>query len=166
MLELADSRWSGLTCFFGEAADIPKAIERWLDSLGSDPERDAYFDGLRELFLHQLTITNAAFAVVPWLLHACAQSGPCLRWLYMTDIAVVEANRLEHGVYFNREGTPEYPGWLMPEYHVAIARARDVATELIQLDRAAAARVGLLAMYPALGGDSKLAWQQWTQRAE
>ena len=140
-------------------------IEEWLKSIGKESEEDVYVEGLFEIFLHQLTITNAAFAIVPWLMHACAQPETKCRFGYVTDIGVVEANRIEHGLYYNREGTEEYPLWLMPSYFSAIRKARDLAMELIALDPAAAQLCGLSAIFPAFDGNSKLAWNQWLARS-
>ena len=72
MLQLNDLRWKELTSFFGEAADIPVAIDKWLVSVGSENEEEVYDEDLFDLFLHQMTITNAAFAIVPWMMHVCA----------------------------------------------------------------------------------------------
>ena len=161
MLSLDDNRWEELTSFFGESSEIPEALETWLTNVGTEEEEEVYYEYLFELYLHQLTITNAAFAIVPWLLHVCAKGETRHRLTYITHIAVVEANRLEGGVYYNREGTIEVPEWLMSDYHEAVRKARDVASDLIKLDPSKAKEAGLLAIQPALEGNAKLAWKQW-----
>lgn len=79
----------------------------------------------------------------------------------MTDVALVEANRLEHGVYFNREGTQESPEWLMADYRQAITEASKFVDEVIDSEQDEERRRFLVALKPALHGDAKLAWSQW-----
>jgi hypothetical protein len=50
---------------------------------------------------------------------------------YLIDVALVEANRISHGVYGNREGTEAYPAWLMADYTQAIIEARDLVEDVI-----------------------------------
>jgi len=166
MLELDDARWQLLTSFFGDGSDVPLAIKAWLDSIGTESETDTYADGICELVLHQLTITNAALAFVPWVLHAYVKTETEFRWKYLTDIAIVEANRVAYGVYYNAEGTEPYPDWLMGPYLEAVEAAKLLALDLVALDREAAWDCGLLALMPAFDGDGKTAWQQWTIRYE
>src|SRR5688500_9541152 len=111
MLPLNDDRWKQLTTFFGESENLPSLISDWLKSIGSDKEEIVYERDLLDLFLHQATITNAAFAVVPWLVHVCKEGITKFQVEYLTDVALVEANRLKYGVYYNREATEEYPEW-------------------------------------------------------
>jgi hypothetical protein len=164
MLQLNDPRWKELTSFFGEPADIPAAIDKWLASVGTKTEKEVYFEDLFELFLHQMTITNAAFAIVPWMMHVCARQDTKLRMIYLTHIGAVEAGRIEHGVYYNRDETEECPEWLMPEYHLSVRKARDVASDLMHHDNARAVKCGLVAIYPAFEGNATLAWAQWCAR--
>ena len=164
MLQLNDLRWKELTSFFGEGEDIPVVIDKWLISVGTENEEEVYDEDLFDLFLHQMTITNAAFAIVPWMIHVCAKRETELRMIYVAHIGAVEAGRIEHGVYYNRDGTEESPDWLMPEYHLSVRKARDLATELIQLDNASAVKCGLVAIYPAFEGNATLAWKQWCAR--
>ena len=136
MLALDDERWSRLTTFFGEAKDLPEVIRRWLSSLQTEEERTIYLRDLFDLFLHQNTITNAAFAVVPWLIAVCKEKRSTNAIEYLTDVACVEANRLESGVYYNREGTEEAPDWLMADYHQAITESRALADDAINMELA------------------------------
>lgn len=164
MLALDDSRWSCLTSFFGDGTDIPVAISTWLESIGTDDEIEVYDEGIFELVLHQLTITNGALAFVPWLLHACSRTETEFRLKYLRDIAVIEANRVAYGLYYNREGTDPFPDWLMGPYMQAISVARLVALDFVALDRDAAWESGLLALMPAFESDGQLAWEQWRKR--
>ena len=161
MLPLDDDKWKQLSTFFGESENLPSVIRDWLKSIGSDQEVIVYCRDLSELFLHQATITNAAFAVVPWLVHVCKEGGTKFQVEYLTDVALVEANRLKYGVYFNREGTQEYPEWLMLNYQQAIMAARNLVDEIIEAEHNEDRKRGLVAMKPALFGDADLAWSQW-----
>ncbi len=162
MLPLDDDRWQQLTTFFKEPKDIPKILEEWLASVGFDQnEAKIYYDILFDIFLHQTTITNVAFAIVPWLLHVCRTRDTRLRATYLTDIALVEANRLTHGVYYNREGTEKYPNWLMSDYMQAIAEACTFVDDVIEAELDEDRKQLLVAMKPALFGNPELAWSQW-----
>jgi hypothetical protein len=161
MLPLNDDKWKQLTTFFGESENLPSVIQEWLEYIGTDQEETIYREKLFDLFLHQATITNAAFAVVPWLVHVCQEGITTFQIEYLTDTALVEANRLKYGVYYNRDGTDEYPEWLMPDYQQAIRMARDLADGILQAEPDENRKHGLVAMKPALFGDADLAWSQW-----
>lgn len=161
MLPLDDDRWKHLTTFFGQSENLPSSIEGWLKSIGSEQEETVYFRDLAELFLHQATITNAAFAVVPWLLHVCKGGVTKFQVEYLIDIALVEANKLKYGLYYNREGTEEYPDWLMLGYQQAIAESRNMVDKVIEAEQNKDKKHGLVALRPALFGDADLAWSQW-----
>ncbi len=88
-------RWRELTTFFGTPQELPKVLAQWLASVGFDVEELLYQRDLFHLFLHQATISNAAFAVVPWLVHVCNEGKTRFRVEYLTDVALVEANRLQ-----------------------------------------------------------------------
>lgn len=120
MLSLNDDRWPLRTTFFGGSGDVPRVLSEWLASIGFDHERTIYRCDLFDPFLHQDTITNAAFAVVPWLVHVCVTRETGFAVEYLTDVALVEANRLRSGVYWNREGTERFPEWVMADYAQAI----------------------------------------------
>jgi hypothetical protein len=116
---------------------------------------------LFDVFLHQVTITNAAFAVVPWLVHICQQGSTRFQVEYLTDVALVEANRLKHGAYYHRKGTQAYPEWLMLDYQQAIVKSRSLIDGVLEAEPVSNRKRGLLAMQPALFGDADLAWSQW-----
>lgn len=161
MLPLDDDRWRLLTTFFGEPEDVPKVLGEWLASVGFDQEDTIYRRGLFDFFLHQATITNAAFAVVPWLVHVCKMGNTRFPVEYLTDVALVEANRLTKGVYFNREGTEECPEWLMSDYKQAIIEARNLVDDVIDAEHDEERKRGLVAMKPALYRNVDLAWSRW-----
>jgi hypothetical protein len=132
-----------------------------LEAIGSDQENAIYYEDLFDLFLHQATITNAAFAVVPWLVYVCKKGITKFQVEYLTDVALVEANRLKYGVYSNRKGTEEYPEWLMSDYIQAIMEARNLIDDIIEAEHDKKRKHGLVAMRPALFGNADLAWSQW-----
>jgi hypothetical protein len=105
--------------------------------------------------------SEAIFAVVPWLVQVCKNSNTNWQAEYLTDVALVEANRLKIGVYFNRDATEPYPEWLMPEYHQAIIEARDLVDDALEVEHNQETKQGLMAMKPALYGNADLAWSQW-----
>lgn len=161
MLALDDDRWQQLTTFYGEPKDVPRVLDDWIASIGFDQEDTIYRRDLFDVFLHQATITNAAFAIVPYLVHACRTSRTKYRIEYLTDVALVEANRIKHGLYFNRQDTEAYPTWLMPDYHEAIIEARNLVDDAMDDEPDAERKRGLVAMTPALYGNAELAWSQW-----
>jgi hypothetical protein len=113
------------------------------------------------LFLHQGTITNAAFAVVPWLVDVCKRQPTKHHVKYLTDVALVEANRLKHGVYFNHKRTEENPEWLMLDHHKAIVESRDLVENALDAEYDEYGKRYLVKLKPALYGDADLAWLQW-----
>lgn len=125
MVSLDDPRWSELTTFFEDAAHLVTWLGEWRDAVGFDQEYDIYTQQLFNLFLHQGTITNSALAVVPYLVDVCANQRSEYLIEYLTDVAYVEANRLTHGLYYNRPGSVEYPEWMMPDYNKISEQSRE-----------------------------------------
>jgi hypothetical protein len=162
MLPLDDDRWGCLSTFFEEPDCLPDILSKWMRSIGSNLEETFYQCDLLDLFLHQASITNAAFGVVPWLVHVCKQGNTKFRAMYLTDVAMVEVNRLKTGLHYNRKGTEQYPEWLMTDYHQAIIEARQLAEITIKEEADASNKQGLIALKPALYGDADLAWSQWS----
>jgi hypothetical protein len=161
MLSLDDDRWERLTTFFGSGKELPSVLRLWLASIGSDEEATIYGRDLFDMYLHQATITNAAFGVVPWLVDVCKEGRTKHRVEYLTHVALVEANRLKYGVYFNRKGADEFPEWLMADYHQAIVDARQLVEDALAMEPDEQWKLGLMKLRPALHGDADLAWSQW-----
>lgn len=161
MLSLGDDRWALLTTFFGAPEDMPKVMEEWLAAIGFDQERTIYLESLYDLFLHQATITNAAIAMVPWLVHVCATQETEYRVEYLTDVALVEARRLKSGTYWNREGTEQYPEWIMADYRQAIVDSRNLVDDVLDAERNKERKRGLVALKPALYGNAERAFSNW-----
>jgi hypothetical protein len=161
MLALDDIRWERLRTFFESGQELPKVLKQWLASIGSEEEATIYGRDLFDLFLHQATITNAAFAVVPYLVDVCKKGNTKHRAEYLTDVALVEANRLKYGVYLNGKRSEEFPDWLMRDYHQAILDARDLVDGALEAEHDEEWKGGLIKLRPALHGDADLAWSQW-----
>jgi hypothetical protein len=160
MLPLNDPRWNELTTFFEDPAYLTKHLAEWVDAIGFDQERDIYLNYLFNLYLHQGTITNAAFAVVPYLVSVCEEGRSSFSVEYLTDVAYIEANRLTHGLYYNRPNTVEFPDWLMGDYRLAIAKSPNLVDDAIDNCNNADRKHELVAMKPAFFGNGKLAWAQ------
>jgi hypothetical protein len=162
MLPIDDRRWNLLTTFFEDPEHLKGVLEDWLQSIGSPQEDTIYLNDLYDLFIHQVSITNVSFAVVPWLVNICKQGITKLSIMYLADVAMVEAIRLKVGLHWTRQGTDPYPEWLMSDYHQAINEARVLAEDAIAVDHEMAIKHGLVALKPALFGDAALAWSRWS----
>lgn len=95
MLLLKSPRWSELDTFFGESMNLPSVLKEWIDSIGFDQEMSNYND-LYQLFLHQVTTANAAYAVVPWIVEHLSRSQLEDQAFYLSDVATVELLRLTY----------------------------------------------------------------------
>jgi hypothetical protein len=74
MLPLDSPRWSELDTFFDASGKVPAILNEWIAAIGFDQEMTIYLRDWHELFLHQGTTTNAAYAVVPWIVAHCARA--------------------------------------------------------------------------------------------
>jgi hypothetical protein len=163
MLPLDSPRWSELDVFFGESEQAPIVLKKWIDAIGFDQERTIYERGLYQLFLHQGTITNLAFAVVPWIVEHCRHAEISNRMEYIADVALVELNRLTCGVHYVRDGGDTEPEWLMADYKHAIEQAQTIAEDLMDEAVQEERRSHLWRMMPALFGNAELAQQRRSQ---
>ena len=125
MLALDSDRWSTLHTLFAQGAEIPHAIRRWRDSLGSPSEPDAWED-LSKFYTHQATVTDAAFAVTPYLVEELSHV-PRERLLhYVADVGVTEGYRQAEGC--------TVPEDLAAEYEAALAACKKRVLELLGSD--------------------------------
>jgi len=99
-LPLTSPRWADLKAHFGNSATdgddiaaVTTLITRWNDAISGYAEEYAY-DPLHESFLHQGTILDVAYAVVPHLVVQLPRLDPdrCLE--IVDDLALVENVRL------------------------------------------------------------------------
>lgn len=158
MLPLDDPRWQELHPFFGRPEDVPGMLADWWQAIGTDYEELLYTRDLFDLFLHQGTITNLAFAIVPWLVAAATTEGSRQPVRYLTDVALVEWRRLHNGPYAppGRPGEPP-PDWLADDYRAAIEVAGPLAEDLLDGPISEHERKELWTLMPALFGNDKLA---------
>lgn len=150
-LALNSKRWRTLKAHFGNASEdteeirsVPKLLARWARTTKTYAEEYEY-DPLRESFLHQGTILDIAYAVVPHLVEQLAHLEADRRIEVLDDVAEVEAVRLtprsrveaavkklqsmpfelrEHFIQATRDRHPELPEDLAPAYLAAIAVAK------------------------------------------
>jgi len=164
-LPLGSPRWKSLQAHFGNAgadteeiAAVPTLLARWKQSLGSYGEEQLY-DPLHESYLHQGTIVDVAYAVVPHLVEQLDALHADRRLDVLGDLASVESIRrrpreevegdiakLEssdwsdeeikrHLIQAVRDRNPILPDDLAPAYFEALARAQAAAAALLgQLD--------------------------------
>lgn len=153
-LPLTSRRWATLKAHFGNAAtdsdEVPavtKLIRRWVRAVGSYEEEYAY-DLLCESYLHQRTILDVAYAVVPHLVLQVPRLDADRRVEVLDDIAYVDAIRrtprsevekrvaamaeMPEGLrdlfmQNTRDRHPVLPDDLAEAYLPAIARARQLA---------------------------------------
>lgn len=99
-LPLTSRRWASLKAHFGNAgkdgdeiAAVPKLLKRWARAVGTYAEEYEY-DLLHESFLHQGTILDVAYAVVPHLVAQLPRLEPDRRVEVLDDVAEVESVRL------------------------------------------------------------------------
>jgi hypothetical protein len=158
MLPLDSPHWQELDPFFGKPEAVPKVLGEWWRAIGTDFEELIYARDLFDLFLHQGTIRHVSFAVVPWLVAAVTEAGSRRAAKYITDVALVEWNRLVHGIHgpgpVRRPGLSP-PDWLADDYQAAVAAAGPLAEELLDGPLADHERVELWMHYPALFGNGK-----------
>jgi hypothetical protein len=163
VLPLNSPRWRKLRSHFasvdgepGEDAsglgDVPALLERWHGAVGTYGEEYAYAN-VFEAYLHQRTILNVAYAVVPHLASRLAELDADRRLEVLDDISFVEAVRLspaekveeaiaqlrqtvpgelgEMMIQSMRDRSPSLPRDLAAAYFEGIATARRSALELV-----------------------------------
>jgi hypothetical protein len=150
MLPLDSPTWSDLNTQFGKASEAPELIRRWQGSIGQPEEEDSW-DDLWSQFLYELEITDAAFAVVPYVAQELERVAP-QRWLdYLWVFEHVEIARL-------KADAPPLPPALGSSYQVALKQVQSIATKALSLDLskddflAVVCAVCSLHGHPALGG--------------
>lgn len=156
VLALDSPRWAELDTFFREGESVPRLLAEWIDAIGFDQESTIYRQ-LFQLYLHQGTITNVAFAVVPWLVSQLCRCDPHQQADYLSDIGLVEFRRLTGGVHFLRAGGESEPPWLMADYQEAIRQAQPMAEDVLDQQLPDELRTPLWETMPGLFGNAQLA---------
>jgi hypothetical protein len=126
MLPLDSPPWNSFHTFFGSAAQVPQRIATWRASIGG-PNEDSQWTDLWEQFLHQYTITDAAYAAVPHVVAELPRIPSRKRFDYLLEVGLIESAR-------QQVGAPELAIDLADAYHKAIGRARALAVECLSLD--------------------------------
>lgn len=169
MLPLDSPRWKELDPFFGPPERVPQVLAEWWQSIGTDWEQTLYARDVFDLFLHQGTIRNVSFAVVPWLVAAVTEAGSRHAAQYIADVALVEWNRLVCGIHApdpKRRPGQSPPDWLADDYRQAILAAGPLAEDLLDGPLSDHERVELWMDYPALFGNGKLVSARRDSEAE
>jgi len=153
-LPLTSKRWQTLKAHFGNAGHdgdevpaVPKLLRRWVRTVGTYEEEYAH-DPLRESYLHQGTILDVAYAVVPHLVLQLERLDDDRCSEVLDDLALVDAirrtprRRVEAMVkrlstmsgelrdlfmQSTRDRHPELPEDLAEAYLPAIAHAKQLA---------------------------------------
>ena len=153
-LPLTSKRWQTLKAHFGNAGHdgdevpaVPKLLRRWVRTVGTYEEEYAH-DPLRESYLHQGTILDVAYAVVPHLVLQLERLDDDRCSEVLDDLELVEAirrtprRRVEAMVkrlstmsgelrdlfmQSTRDRHPELPEDLAEAYLPAIAHAKQLA---------------------------------------
>jgi hypothetical protein len=134
MLPLDSSRWMSFRTFFGTPKQVPQMLGTWQRSIGSHDEsigshdESSRWSDLWELFLHQCTITDAAYAAFPHVVFQLNRVEPRKRFDYLVELALIESARQ------NDADAPELAADLTDAYHASVVPARRFAIELLSLE--------------------------------
>jgi hypothetical protein len=127
MLPLDSPRWKSFSTYFGTPEEVPLRLLSWRRSIGGPNEESEWTD-LWEQFLHQCTITDAAYATLPHVVQELHRVEPLNRFDYLVELALIESARQTGGA------SPVLPHDLAESYYTAIRDARQMAVELLSLD--------------------------------
>lgn len=147
-MDLDSSGWLQRKTHFGNAGldgdmpAVPKLLKTWHDAIGTYQEE-------RECYLHQNTIQDVAYAVVPHLAARLSDLHTDRRQSVLDDLAIVAEvqdtprSKVQHAANQIHETTeeplrtlfiqslwdryPELPADLAPAYHAAIETAKELA---------------------------------------
>ncbi|TWT29258.1 hypothetical protein KOR42_55350 [Thalassoglobus neptunius] len=157
MLPFEDPRWNELSTFYDD--DLASVVHEWSMAVGFDQESDIYHR-LFNLYLHQNTITNSAFVVVPYVVKHCQSVSAEDRAGYLIDVATVEYCRLRHGCW---DGSPELD-WAMQSYNDSIEIAQELVESVLDegIDPELAAE--LRTLQPVLYGNLEMAIERQASR--
>src|SRR5436190_888834 len=92
MLSLDSPRWKSFRTYFGTPEQVPQRLASWRQSIGS-PDEDSRWSELWEQFLHQFTITDAAYAAVPHVVRELGRVELRRRLDYLVELALIESAR-------------------------------------------------------------------------
>jgi hypothetical protein len=127
MLALDSPRWKLFSTYFGSPEQVPQRLASWRQSIGS-PDEESQWSELWEQFLHQFTITDAAYAAVPHVVRELDRVEPRKRFDYLVELALIESARQTDA------GAPALASDLADSYHAALTHARRFAVGLLSLE--------------------------------
>jgi hypothetical protein len=119
MLSLDSPRWRKLKTFCPGAERLPVLLDSWRKAVGSK-KAAAIWRELVDYFLHQLSITEAAYAVLPHVVAELPRMQPKEQLLLLLDLSFVEAARL-------LPHAPRLPKDLSAPYLAGVREARVLA---------------------------------------
>jgi len=124
MVALDSHRWKSFATYFGSPDELPNQVQRWQASIGTVGEKSAWAD-VSERFLHQSTITEAAYAVAPYVTSEFDRVPLLQRLNYLIDLGLIEAAQ------FN--GGPVVPDDLADAYLQSVQTSRRHAVQCLSL---------------------------------
>jgi hypothetical protein len=104
---------------------LPALLGQWLEAAGTD-EGDAVWHRLRDYFLHQFSITDGAYAVLPHVVRQLHRVQPQKRVEYLLDLSFAVGPLDPHA--------PRVPDDMAEAYECGVRRARELAVELLSAD--------------------------------
>jgi hypothetical protein len=126
VLPLDSPRWADFEVYFGQPRHVPERLGLWRESIGGPAEQRRWAE-LSEQILHQFTITDAAYVVVPHVVRELHHVPARAQFNYLVDVALVESAR-------QREGAPPLSDEIAASYVAAIHSAKRLAVGLLGLD--------------------------------
>jgi hypothetical protein len=106
MVPLDSPQWNSFRTYFGTPEQVPERLASWQKSIGS-PEEESKWSDLSEQFLHQFTITDAAYAAVPHVVRDLGRVDPRKRFDYLVELGLIEAARqTDPGLRYSRLISP------------------------------------------------------------
>ncbi len=106
---------------------------------------------------HQGSITTSAYALVPYLVTLCDQRKTPFNIEYLADVAWIEMSRIAPEL-----SPPTMPDFLRDDYLQIMKIVPDMVDEAIDNEIDSDRTEGLRALKPALHGNWRLAYRQWT----
>jgi hypothetical protein len=106
---------------------LPSRIKQWSESITGDKDERTYPE-LCDQFLCQGTITDAAYAVIPYIVQELRRINTDEKLSYLVTVAAVEQARVSD------DDAPELPADLKEAYEAAIKTTRGFAVECLKQD--------------------------------
>lgn len=162
MLEPTDPIWDTFETVYdaATAGKLSDLIFDWWSSTGFDAESENYRKLINQI-MHQGSITEAAYALMPSLVHLCKLDQTQFAVEYLTDVTWIETMRL-----LPDSRSPAMPDVLCDDYQHSMDSVPDLIESVLDSIGDADRTWGLNALKPAVYGNARLAFQQWTGRDE